>query len=82
MKFVDIRKKEELIAYDNASMRIQDLRGERELAEEQGIEKGEQKKEAEAVVGFYENNIPISIIANALKITEEKVAEIIKENKK
>ena len=66
-------KKEELIAYDNASMREQDERGREEKAEE----RGENKKEIQAVVGFYENGIPISIIAKSLNITEERTKEII-----
>jgi predicted transposase YdaD len=74
-------KKEELIAYDNASIRIQDARGEKELAHEQGLEQGleqgKNKKEIEAVVGLNKNNVPISIIALSLNITEEKVKEII-----
>jgi predicted transposase/invertase (TIGR01784 family) len=74
-------KKEELIAYDNASIRIQDARGEKELAHEQGveqgIEQGENKKEIEAVLGFYENGVPIEIISKSLKISKERVEQII-----
>ena len=70
-------KKEELIAYDNASIRIQDARGEKELAHEQGIEQGENKKEIEAVIGLNENGVPITIIAKSLNITEERAQEII-----
>jgi predicted transposase/invertase (TIGR01784 family) len=42
-------KKEELIAYDNASMRIQDARGEKELAHEQGLEEGREKGREEGL---------------------------------
>jgi predicted transposase/invertase (TIGR01784 family) len=82
-------KKEELIAYDNASMRIQDERGEKELAHEQGmaqgieqgieqgLELGKNKKEIEAVLGFSENEISIEIIAKSLKISIERVTQII-----
>jgi predicted transposase/invertase (TIGR01784 family) len=42
-----------------------------------GIEQGEEKKEIEAVLGLYENNIPTAIIAKSLKIPEEKVLQII-----
>jgi predicted transposase/invertase (TIGR01784 family) len=73
-------EKEELIAYDNASMRIQDARGELELAQEKGIEKGREDKEVEAVIGLYENDIPIPIIAKSLKITEQKVEQIIEKH--
>jgi hypothetical protein len=70
--------KEELIAYENASMREQDERGERALAKEEGKE----EKEIEAVLGLYENKVPIAIIANSLKITAEKVSEIIAKHRK
>jgi predicted transposase/invertase (TIGR01784 family) len=79
-------KKEELIAYDNASMRIQDARGEKELAHEQGIEQGIEQgleqKEKEAVVGLHENGVPVSIIALSLKIPESKVNQIISDYNK
>ncbi len=75
-------KKEELIAYDNASIRIQDARGEKELAHEQGIEQGENKKEIEAVLGFLENGVSIEIIAKALKISTERVIQIIENHSK
>ena len=35
------------------------------------------EKEREAVLGLHENGVPIPIIAKSLKITEEKVREII-----
>jgi len=76
MKFVDIKKKEELIAYDNARMREQDIKGEIEFAHE----KGREEKEKEAVLGLFEHGVPISVIAKSLKITEERVEEIIKKH--
>ena len=84
-------KKEELIDYDNASMRIQDARGEKELAREEGlaeglaeglevgIVKGEERKEVKAVIGLYKNGVPTSIIALSLEIHEDKVNQIINE---
>ncbi len=66
-------KKEELIAYDNASMRVQDARGELEFAHEQGLEQGK----TEAVIGLDKNGVPIPIIAKSLNITEERVQEIL-----
>jgi len=69
-------KKEELIAYDNASMREQDIKGEMEFAHE----KGREEKEKEAVLGLSENGVPFSIIAKSLKITEERVEAIIKKH--
>jgi hypothetical protein len=35
------------------------------------------EKEREAVLGLHENGVPIPIIAKSLKITEEKVCEIM-----
>ena len=79
--------KEDLIDYDNALMRIQDAKGEKELAREEGREegievgivKGEEKKEKVAVIGLYKNGVPIPIIALSLDIHEDKVNEIINE---
>lgn len=65
--------KDELIAYDNASMREQDEIGAIELA----LEKGKEEKEREAVIGLHENSVPLPIIAKSLKIAEEKVQQII-----
>jgi predicted transposase YdaD len=45
----------------------------------EGIKVGEDKKEIEAVLGFYQNKIPISVIAKSLNITEEKVNKIIEQ---
>ena len=68
--------KEELDAYNYAAMREQDERGRIAMAEQ----KMQQKSIEDAVIGFYGNNVPISIIANSLKITEDKVNEIIENN--
>lgn len=70
--------KEELIAYENASIREQDERGERALAKEEGKE----EKEKEAILGFHEISVSIENIAKALKITEEKVRKIIEQHQK
>ena len=67
----------ELDAYNYAAMREQDDRGRITKAEL----KAEQKKEKEAVIGFYENGVPVSIIAKSLKITEDKATEIIENHK-
>lgn len=50
-------------------------------ANQQGKEEGKQEVEIEAVVGLYENNVSVPIIAKALKITEEKVLQIIENHK-
>ncbi len=74
-------KKEELIAYDNASIRLQDARGEKELAHEQGIEQGieqgESKKEIETVVKLYLKGKTIAEVADLLDITTDRVSQII-----
>jgi hypothetical protein len=48
----------------------------------QGISQGEENKEIEAVIGLYENDVPIPIIARSLKISEDKVRQITEEHKK
>jgi hypothetical protein len=79
--YVDAEKhkwsKKELIAYDNAFMRLQDSIGELSHAKKEGIQEGENSKEAEAVIGFYDIGVAPENIAKALKITLEKVLEII-----
>jgi len=45
---------------------------------EEGIDKGMNKKEIEAVIGFNEIGVTIEKIAKALNITEERVKQIIK----
>ncbi len=45
---------------------------------EKGIEKGIEKKEMEAVLGFYKKGVSISIISEALELSEKRVQEIIK----
>ena len=70
--------KAELDAYNYAAMREQDDRGRIAKAEL----KAEQKKEKEAVIGFYENGVPVSIIAKSLKITEDNATEIIENYRK
>ena len=72
--------KEELDAYNYAAMREQDERGRMAFAILKAEQKMQQKSIEDAVIGFYGNNVPISIIANSLKITEDKVNEIIENN--
>ncbi len=52
-----------------------------ETAENEGLKRGEERKEIEAVLGFYENGVSITIIAKSLNLTEEKVMEIIEKKK-
>ena len=73
---------EELEAYDYAFMREEDDRAKYDKAEQKGKEKGKEEGKEEAVIGLYENNVPISVIALSLKITEKKVTQILKTHKK
>jgi predicted transposase/invertase (TIGR01784 family) len=73
--------KAELEAYDYSAMREQDERGRMEKSLQKGIQKGKEETEIEAVIGFYENGVPIPIIAKSLKITQDKAALIIKNHK-
>ena len=83
MKSVDKKninwKKEELIAIDNASMRIQDARGERELAYEQGIEKGIAMVKMGVVVEMHKKSFSIEVISKVTKLPLDKVRQIIGE---
>ena len=75
-------KKEELIAYDNASMREQDERGREEKAEERGIEQGENKKEIETIVKLYMKGKMAAEISDLLDIDIVRVQQIIEEYEK
>ena len=70
--------KDEYDAYIYAGMREQDEKGRETAAEKRGVEKGKEEKQIEAVVGLYENDVPIPVISKSLKITVEKIKEIIK----
>ncbi len=64
---------EELDAYDYSFMREEDERARLDKAEQ----KGEEKKEIEAVIGMHENGIPIDLIAKSLKISKDRVQQIV-----
>jgi predicted transposase/invertase (TIGR01784 family) len=69
--------KAELDAYNYSAMREQDDRGRIEKAVLKAELKAEDKKEAEAIIGFYNIGISEEQISIALKITIEKVKQII-----
>ena len=48
----------------------------------QGVSQGEESKETQAILGFYDNGVPIPIIAKSLNISETKVLQIIEDRKK
>jgi predicted transposase/invertase (TIGR01784 family) len=77
--------KEERIAYDNVLMKETDEKQEKikaaEKAREKGKEEGKEEKEIEAVLGLHENEVPVPIIAKSLKITEQRVLQIIENQK-
>jgi predicted transposase/invertase (TIGR01784 family) len=78
--------KEELIAYDNASMRIQDERGEKELAREQGLEEGREQGLEEgrkqAILKPYLKGKSAQDISEFLDLSLETVQQIIDEYEK
>ncbi len=88
--YVDAEKhkwtKAELIAYDNAFMRLQDSIGElshaKKEGKEEGLKEGREEGREEAVIGFHEIGIVPENIAKALKMTLEKVLEIIDKHQK
>jgi len=64
---------EELDAYEYAFMREEDERARLDKAEQ----KGEIKREEEAVISMSENGIPVELMAKSLKISETRVQQII-----
>ena len=48
-----------------------------EKAKQEAREETKEESQKEAILGFYENGVPIPIIAKSLKMTEDKVREII-----
>ncbi|WP_038073621.1 hypothetical protein [Treponema sp. C6A8] len=44
---------------------------------EEAFEEGQEKKAIEAARALYENGVSIELIAKSLKMTEEKVKEIV-----
>ena len=64
---------EELDAYEYAFMREEDERARLDKAEQKGVH----ETKRDAVLGLHNNEIPISIIAISLKLTEIEVKEII-----
>ncbi len=64
--------------YEKSRMAYISLKQVTATAEEDGMQKGKEEKEIEAVIGLHENGVPIPIIAKSLKITEERVRTILK----
>lgn len=73
--------KEEIIAYDNVTIKVADEVQEKLKVAENAKEEGKEEKEIEAVLGFYENGVPVSVIAKSLKITEQRVLQIIEQSR-
>jgi predicted transposase/invertase (TIGR01784 family) len=70
-------KKEELIAYENASVRDQDQKGEIDFAKEKGKEEGEKKKEIEMVLKPYQKGKTSQEISEFLDMPLDRVKQII-----
>ena len=77
-------KKEELIDYDNASARMQDAKGEIELAREQGLEQGADDNQKATVIKLYLKGKKVEEISDLLDIDIQRITAIIEEyeNKK
>jgi hypothetical protein len=78
---VGIKKAAELISFENLTPeeRTESKNKEARLIT---IAKIEENARKEAVLGLHENGVPIPIIAKSLKITEEKVREIIEQDER
>jgi predicted transposase/invertase (TIGR01784 family) len=75
----------ELDAYNYSAMREQDDRGRIAMAvlkaEQKALQKGEENKEADAIIGFHNIGISEEQISIALKISIEKVKKVIDNHK-
>lgn len=75
---------EERKEYDAFVERLMKLASyqETEMADVQDlIKEAVSSREIETVIGFYENDVPIPVIAKSMKITEERVQQIIENHK-
>jgi predicted transposase/invertase (TIGR01784 family) len=52
-----------------------------EIEAKEIIKKAREDRDIEAVIGLFENNVPTHIIAKSLKISEEKVKQIVENHK-
>lgn len=71
---------EERAEYEAYLQRLMKLAGYRETEMSDAVDlinQGKEEKEIEAVIGFFENGISVPVIAKSLKITEERVIQII-----
>ena len=78
----------ELIKYEQYLKDLRDKASEQhtKMADAQelidnALKKGKEEKEIEAVLGFYENGVSITLISKSLNISEVRVNEIIKNKK-
>lgn len=75
-------KKEELIAYDNASIAEQDERGRLIAAENKGKIEGKIEKEEEVIERCVEENMPSEIISKIVNLPISEVNKIVDKIKK
>ncbi len=75
-------KKEELIDYDNASMRIQDAKGEIELAQEQARIEGIEQGQVQTIIKAYLKGKSAQEIADFLDIPIQRVQQVIADYEK
>lgn len=75
---------EDRAEYEAYLQRLMKLAGYRETEMTDAIDliqQGKDEKEVEAVLGMHENGLPVSIIAKSLKISEERVQQIIESHR-
>jgi len=75
-------EREELIAYDNASIAEQDARGKLIAAEKKGRLEGKLEGKVEIIARCWANNIAIEMIAQIVDLTTNEVERILAEIKK
>ena len=74
--------KEELIAYDNASIAEQDIIGKRIAAEKKGMVKGKIEAKEQVIEKCIEENMSIAIISKIVALPVNEVTIIIEQIKK
>jgi len=74
--------KEELIAYDNASIAVQDERGKLTAAEKKGKEEGKEENRIEMIVEMHKERLSLESISKIAKITISEVERILKHHSK
>jgi hypothetical protein len=81
VRFDDLKEEKASDAYLRYKLSIASRNHNIEIEARDIIKKAREDRDVEAVIGLWENDIPVNIIAKSLKITQEKIKEIIEKHK-